>query len=123
MGQVSRAEMTSPGGKITALACYLTKKVNKAEEITYLSTNIESYVVQRQAWTNTLAYFRTFFGEKKRYMTSTTDDAGTPASWFPFPEGQKLEQRAHFRCPRSGRCHCHQGDQMIRKKIVQYFEK
>jgi hypothetical protein len=29
MGQVSRAEMTSPGGKIIALACYLTKKVNK----------------------------------------------------------------------------------------------
>jgi hypothetical protein len=32
--------MTSPGGKLTALACHLTKKVNKAEELTYLFTNI-----------------------------------------------------------------------------------
>jgi hypothetical protein len=30
----------SPGGKQTALACHLTKKVYKAEELTYLSTNI-----------------------------------------------------------------------------------
>jgi hypothetical protein len=33
--------MTSPGGKLTALACHPTKKVNKAEELTYLSTNID----------------------------------------------------------------------------------
>jgi len=32
--------MTSPGGKLTALACHPTKKVNKAEQLTYLSTNI-----------------------------------------------------------------------------------
>jgi hypothetical protein len=32
--------MTSPGGKLTALACHQSKKVNKAEELTYLSTNI-----------------------------------------------------------------------------------
>ncbi len=31
---------TSPRGKLTALPCHLTKKVNKAEELTYLSTNI-----------------------------------------------------------------------------------
>jgi hypothetical protein len=31
--------MTSPGGKLTALACHPTKRVNKAEELTYLSTN------------------------------------------------------------------------------------
>jgi hypothetical protein len=31
---------TSPRGKLTALACHQTKKVNKAEELTYLSTNI-----------------------------------------------------------------------------------
>jgi hypothetical protein len=31
--------MTSPSGRLTALVCRPTKKVNKAEEITYLSTN------------------------------------------------------------------------------------
>jgi hypothetical protein len=35
--------MISPGGKLTALACHLTKKVNKAEELTYLSTIIDQY--------------------------------------------------------------------------------
>jgi hypothetical protein len=30
----------SHGGKLTTLACHLTKKVNQAEELTYLSTNI-----------------------------------------------------------------------------------
>ncbi len=39
-GQVSWAKMASPGGKLTALLCHPTKKVNKAEELTYLSTNI-----------------------------------------------------------------------------------
>ncbi len=34
IGQVSWAKMTSPGGKLTALACHLTKKVNKPEEQT-----------------------------------------------------------------------------------------
>jgi hypothetical protein len=29
-----------PGDKLTALVCHSTKKVNKAEELTYLSTNI-----------------------------------------------------------------------------------
>jgi hypothetical protein len=29
-------------GTLTALTCHLTKKVNKAEELTYLSTNIAS---------------------------------------------------------------------------------
>jgi hypothetical protein len=33
--------MTSPGGKLTAMACHLTKKVNKADELTYLLTNID----------------------------------------------------------------------------------
>jgi len=32
----------SPRGTLTALTCHLTKKVNKAEELTYLSTNIVS---------------------------------------------------------------------------------
>jgi hypothetical protein len=32
--------MTSLGGKLTALVCHLTKKVNKAEEPTYLFKNI-----------------------------------------------------------------------------------
>jgi hypothetical protein len=30
-GQVSWAKMTAPGGKLAALACHPTKKVNKAE--------------------------------------------------------------------------------------------
>jgi hypothetical protein len=38
--QASWAKMTSPGGKVTALACHLTNKVSKAEELTCLSTNI-----------------------------------------------------------------------------------
>jgi hypothetical protein len=32
--------MTSPGVKLTPLACHQTKRVNKSEEPTYLSTNI-----------------------------------------------------------------------------------
>jgi hypothetical protein len=39
-GQASWAKMTSPGGKLTALTCHLTKTVNNAEELTYHSTNI-----------------------------------------------------------------------------------
>jgi hypothetical protein len=46
-GQASWAKMTSPWGKLTALACHLTKKVNKAEELTYLSTNIEGFLLIR----------------------------------------------------------------------------
>jgi len=41
MGQTSWAKMTSLGGKLTALACHPIKKVNQAEEQTYLSTNID----------------------------------------------------------------------------------
>jgi hypothetical protein len=33
--------MISLGGKLTALACYPTKKVNKAKVLTCLSTNID----------------------------------------------------------------------------------
>ncbi len=40
-GQASSAKMTSPGGQLTALACHPNIKVNKAEELTYLSTNID----------------------------------------------------------------------------------
>jgi hypothetical protein len=32
--------MTSPGVRITALACHPRKRVNKAEELAYISTNI-----------------------------------------------------------------------------------
>jgi hypothetical protein len=39
--QASLAKMTSPGGKLIALGCHPTKNVNKAEEVTYLSTNID----------------------------------------------------------------------------------
>jgi hypothetical protein len=34
-GWANRAKMMSLGGKLTALTCHLTKKVNKAEELTY----------------------------------------------------------------------------------------
>ncbi len=40
-GQASSAKMTSFWGKLTALVCHQTKRVNKAEELTYLSLNIE----------------------------------------------------------------------------------
>jgi hypothetical protein len=33
--------MMQLGGKLTAWVCHPTKRVNKAEELTYLSTNIE----------------------------------------------------------------------------------
>jgi len=39
-GQAGSAKMMSPGGKLAALACHPTKRVNKAEELTYLSANI-----------------------------------------------------------------------------------
>ncbi len=39
-GQASRAKMMSSGGKLTALACRLTKRVNKADKLTHLSTKI-----------------------------------------------------------------------------------
>jgi hypothetical protein len=39
-GKANWAKMTSPGVKLTALAFHPTKKVNKAEELTYLSINI-----------------------------------------------------------------------------------
>jgi len=38
--QASLAKMMSLGCKLTVLACHLTKKANKAPELTYLSTNI-----------------------------------------------------------------------------------
>jgi hypothetical protein len=38
--------MMSPGGKLTAFAFHLTKKVKKAEEITYLPTNNAIYWVK-----------------------------------------------------------------------------
>jgi hypothetical protein len=37
-GQASWAKMTSVVDKLTTVACHPTKKVNKAEEITYLSS-------------------------------------------------------------------------------------
>jgi hypothetical protein len=38
-GHASWAKMMPLGGKLTALACHPTKKVNKAEKLTYLATN------------------------------------------------------------------------------------
>jgi hypothetical protein len=42
IGQACWPKMMSPGGKLTALVCHLTTKVNQAEELTYLTTNIAS---------------------------------------------------------------------------------
>jgi hypothetical protein len=42
-GQVIWAKMTPSGGKLTAVPCHPTKKVNKAGQLTYLSINIEYY--------------------------------------------------------------------------------
>jgi hypothetical protein len=39
-GQVRWAKMTAPRGKLTALACHPTKKINKVKELTYLYGNI-----------------------------------------------------------------------------------
>jgi hypothetical protein len=40
-GKLSLAQMTLLGGKLPAMVCHPTKRVNKAEDLTYLSTNIE----------------------------------------------------------------------------------
>ncbi len=42
MVQASWAKMMSPWGKLLTLECHLTKKVNKAEELSDHSTNIAS---------------------------------------------------------------------------------
>jgi hypothetical protein len=39
-GQAGLAKMVSLEGKLTALVCHPTKRVNKAEELTNHSTNI-----------------------------------------------------------------------------------
>ncbi len=49
-GQACWAKMTSLGGKLTALVCHPTKYVNKAEQSTYLSTNI--VVNDTTIWSN-----------------------------------------------------------------------
>jgi hypothetical protein len=41
-GQANWTKMMAFGGKLTALACHLTKRLNKAEELSNLSTNITS---------------------------------------------------------------------------------
>jgi hypothetical protein len=40
-GKASWAKMTSPGCKLAALSYHPTENVNKAEELTYLSTNYD----------------------------------------------------------------------------------
>jgi len=49
-GQASWAKGTSRGGKLMALVCHPTKKVNKAEKLTYLSTNIDTLSVLYNQW-------------------------------------------------------------------------
>jgi hypothetical protein len=55
-GQVSSAKMMSLGGKLTALACHPTKRVNKSEELTYLYTNIKPSVMTVGPCTKNLSY-------------------------------------------------------------------
>jgi hypothetical protein len=47
-GQASWSKMTPPEGKLTALPCHPTKKVNKVEDLTYLSTNIYDHFWDNQ---------------------------------------------------------------------------
>jgi hypothetical protein len=64
-GQASSDNMTTLGGNLTALACHPTKRVDKAEEPTYLSINsgynqivaVKSFIVQVHAHP-TLTYRR-----------------------------------------------------------------
>jgi hypothetical protein len=46
-GQANSANKMSLGVKLTALVCHLTKRVNKVEELTYLSINIGGYYTNR----------------------------------------------------------------------------
>jgi hypothetical protein len=48
-GLATWAKMITPGGKLKVLACHTTKKVNKAEELTYLSIDkyLKSTDIQR----------------------------------------------------------------------------
>jgi hypothetical protein len=39
-GQPSKAKMASPRGKLRVLISHLTKKANKIDKLTYISTNI-----------------------------------------------------------------------------------
>jgi len=55
MGLANWAKMTSPRGKLTALMCHPTIKINKAEQLTYLSTNsvqtlVENIRIALKAW-------------------------------------------------------------------------
>ncbi len=73
-GQPSWAKMTSPGGKLTALTCHLTKKVTQAEELTYLSTNIGSNL----RWNVWLPEWNALFcsGPNKFYKTGARAASG-----------------------------------------------
>ncbi len=50
-GKASWAKMMSPGGKLSAPACYLTKKVVNAEELTYLFINM---ALMYKRWSNSI---------------------------------------------------------------------
>jgi hypothetical protein len=46
-GQANSANMMTLGGKLTTLVCHPTKRVNKAQELTYLYINIGGYYTNR----------------------------------------------------------------------------
>jgi hypothetical protein len=56
--------MMSPKGKLTALACHPTKKVNKAEELAYLSINIGTDHTRRFGQKQDMGYKNVFWGFK-----------------------------------------------------------
>jgi hypothetical protein len=62
--------MTSLGGKLTALACHLTKRVNKAEELIHLSNNIDRILTDKPlagkaGWKNDIFIFHQISLENK----------------------------------------------------------
>ena len=66
--QASWAKMTSPGGKLTALACHPTKKVNKAVELTHRHLRkIDSLIAYTAC---RVCLISTFSGRSKKAKTS-----------------------------------------------------
>jgi hypothetical protein len=70
MGQASGAKMTSPGGKLTALICHPTKKVNKAEKLTYLSTNIRLEIAHTFLQNLLVCFDKMAFGDTASWINN-----------------------------------------------------
>jgi hypothetical protein len=70
--------MTSLGGKLTALAYQLTKRVNKAEDLTYLSTNINLGLYYKKHYGSIMHRFRSKLVFLSKLMTSNIKDTSLP---------------------------------------------